>query len=118
MNVCGDRRATGNVDGAIRRRHGDPLVVFYDATNPNVICYVDASGLRATAASYSAEAPSVVTSLIVAYPALDGPDAFHAISWILLPQALYNVLLASGIFWLTHKVRHSFGMVHFAQRRR
>lgn len=59
-----------------------------------------------------------LASLIIAYPALDGSDAFHAISWILVPQALYNVLLAAGIFWLTHKVRHSFGVVHFAQRRR
>ena len=59
-----------------------------------------------------------LASLIVTYPALDGSDAFHAISWILLPQALYNVLLTAAIFWLTHKVRHSFGVVHFAQGRR
>jgi len=57
-------------------------------------------------------------SLIVAYPVLDGPDALHAISWTLVTQALYNSLLAAGIFWLTHKVRHSFGVVHFAQGRR
>jgi cell shape-determining protein MreD len=59
-----------------------------------------------------------LASLIVAYPSLDGSDAFHAISWILLPQALYNALLAAGIFWLTHKVRPSFAVVHFAQGRR
>jgi len=59
-----------------------------------------------------------LASLIIAYPALDGSAAFHAISWILVPQALYNVLLAAGIFLLTHKVRHSFGVVHFAQGRR
>jgi hypothetical protein len=59
-----------------------------------------------------------LASLIIAYPALDGSDTFHAISWILLPQALYNVLLTAAIFWLTHKVRHSFGVVHFAQERR
>ena len=59
-----------------------------------------------------------LASLIVAYPALDGSDALHAISWILVPQALYNVLLAAGIFWLTHKVRNSFGVVHFAHGRR
>jgi len=59
-----------------------------------------------------------LASLIIAYPALDGSDAFHAISWILLPQALYNVLLTAAIFWLTHKVCHSFGVVHFAQGRR
>jgi len=61
---------------------------------------------------------SGLASLIIAYPALDGSDAFHVISWILLPQALYNVLLAMGIFWLTHKVRQSIGVVHFAQGRR
>jgi cell shape-determining protein MreD len=59
-----------------------------------------------------------LASLIVAYPVLDGPDALHAISWTLAIQALYNSLLAAGIFWLTHKVRHSFGVVHFAQGRR
>ena len=59
-----------------------------------------------------------LASLIVAYPSLDGSDAFHAISWILLPQALYNALLAAGIFWLTHKVRPSFAVVHFAHGRR
>jgi cell shape-determining protein MreD len=59
-----------------------------------------------------------LASLIVAYPSIDGSDAFHAISWILLPQALYNALLAAGIFWLTHKVRPSFAVVHFAQGRR
>lgn len=59
-----------------------------------------------------------LASLIVAYPALNGSEAFHAISWILVPQALYNGLLAAGIFWLAHKVRHSFGMVHFVQGRR
>jgi cell shape-determining protein MreD len=59
-----------------------------------------------------------LASLIVAYPSIDGSDAFHAISWILLPQALYNALLAAGIFWLTHKVRPSSAVVHFAQGRR
>jgi cell shape-determining protein MreD len=59
-----------------------------------------------------------LASLIVAYPSLDGSGAFHAISWVLLPQALYNALLAAGIFWLTHKVRPSFAVVHFAQGRR
>ena len=59
-----------------------------------------------------------LASLIVAYPVMDGPDALHAISWTLATQALYNSLLAAGIFWLSHKVRHSFGVVHFAQGRR
>ncbi len=59
-----------------------------------------------------------LASLIVAFPALNGSEAFHAISWILVPQALYNGFLAAGIFWLTHKVRHSSGMVHFVQGRR
>lgn len=55
-----------------------------------------------------------LASLIMAYPALDGSEALYAISWILIPQALYNCLLAAGIFWLTHKVRRSFSVVHFA----
>jgi len=59
-----------------------------------------------------------LASLIVAYPALDGSEAFHAISWILVPQALYNSFLAAGIFWLIHKFRPSFGVVHFAHGRR
>jgi rod shape-determining protein MreD len=59
-----------------------------------------------------------LASLIVAYPALTGSEALHAISWVLVPQAVYNSVLAAGIFWLTHKVRYSFGMIHFAQQRR
>jgi rod shape-determining protein MreD len=59
-----------------------------------------------------------LASLIVAYPALNGTEAFHAISWVLVPQSLYNSFLAAGIFWLLHKFRHSFGVVHFAQGRR
>ena len=59
-----------------------------------------------------------LASLIVAYPVLDGPAALQAISWTLATQALYNSLLAAGIFWLSNKVRHSFGVVHFAQGRR
>lgn len=59
-----------------------------------------------------------LASLIVAYPVLDGPGALHAISWTLVPQALYNSLLAAAIFWFTHKVRQLFGVVHFAQGHR
>ncbi len=59
-----------------------------------------------------------LASLIVAYPALNGSEAFHVISWVLVPQALYNSVLAAGFFWLTHTVRQSFGMVHFVQGRR
>ena len=59
-----------------------------------------------------------LATLIVAYPALDGSEAFHAISEILIPQALYNSILAAGIFWLIHKFRHSMGVVHFAHGRR
>jgi rod shape-determining protein MreD len=59
-----------------------------------------------------------LASLIVAYPALEGSEAFHAISWILVPQALYNSFLAAGFFWLIHKFRSSFGVVHFAHGRR
>ena len=59
-----------------------------------------------------------LASLIVAYPDITGSEIFHAISWILVPQSLYHSLLAAGIFWLIHKFRHSFGVVHFAQGRR
>jgi rod shape-determining protein MreD len=59
-----------------------------------------------------------LASLIVAYPVLDGPDALHAISWTLVPQALYNSLLSAVIFWFTPKVRQLFGVVHFAQGHR
>ncbi len=59
-----------------------------------------------------------MASLIVAYPALKGTEAFHAISWVLVPQSLYNSILASGFFWLIHRFRHAFGVVHFAHGRR
>lgn len=59
-----------------------------------------------------------LASLIVAYPVLDGPEAFHAISWTLIPQSLYHSLLAAGIFWVIPKVRQAFGMVHSIQGRR
>jgi len=59
-----------------------------------------------------------LASLIVAYPALNGSEAFHVIFGVLVPQALYNSVLAAGFFWFTHKVRQSFGMVHFVQERR
>jgi len=58
-----------------------------------------------------------LASLIVAYPALDGSEAFHAISSILIPQALYHSILSAGIFWLIHKIRHAFGVVHFSHKR-
>lgn len=59
-----------------------------------------------------------LASLIVAYPALNGTEAFQAISWVLAPQALYNSFLAAGIFWLIYKFRLAFGVVHFAHGRR
>jgi len=59
-----------------------------------------------------------LASLVMAYPALDGAETFHAISRILAPQALYQSVLAAGIFWLTHKIRRSLSVVHFAQGRR
>ena len=59
-----------------------------------------------------------LASLIVAYPALNGSEAFHSISEILVPQALYNSILAAGIFWLIHKFHPAFGVVHFAHGRR
>ena len=59
-----------------------------------------------------------LASLIVAYPILDGSEAFHAILGNLVPQAPYHSLLAAGIFWVTHKVRKAFGMVHSVQGRR
>ncbi len=60
---------------------------------------------------------SGLVSLIVAYPALEGTDVFHLISQTLIPQALYHSLLATGIFWLTHKIQHTLGVVHFSQER-
>ncbi len=59
-----------------------------------------------------------LASLIVAYPILDGSEAFHAILGNLVPQALYHSLLAAGIFWVIPKVRKAFGMVHSVQGRR
>jgi len=56
-----------------------------------------------------------LASLIVAYPALTGPDAFHAITENLVPQSLYHSVLAAGIFWITPKARKAFGMVHSGQ---
>ncbi len=59
-----------------------------------------------------------LVSLIVSYPTLVGTEAFHLVTQMLIPQALYHSLLAAGIFWLAHKIRHSFGMLHFSQERR
>lgn len=56
-----------------------------------------------------------LASLIVAYPALVGPEAFHALVGNLVPQSLYHSFLAAGIFWITHKGRNAFGMVHSGQ---
>lgn len=59
-----------------------------------------------------------LASLVVAYPPLDGSDAFHPIVGVLVPQALYNSFLAAGIFLAIHKVRRFFGVIPFAQRGR
>jgi rod shape-determining protein MreD len=59
-----------------------------------------------------------LASLIVAYPALIGPEAFHAIVETLVPQSLYHSFLAAGIFWITIKARKAFGMVHSGQGHR
>ena len=56
-----------------------------------------------------------LASLIVAYPALIGPEAFHAITGNLIPQSLYHSVLTAGIFWGTHKARKAFSMVHSGQ---
>lgn len=82
----------------------------------------------ATTHTISAVTPSVVVlitlalslgcglaSLIVAYPALIGPEAFHAIVGTLLPQSLYHSVLAAGIFWIARKTRKAFDMVHSRQ---
>ncbi|MDH5428833.1 MAG: rod shape-determining protein MreD [Nitrospirota bacterium] len=58
-----------------------------------------------------------LASLIMAYPALDGVETFHAFSRILAPQALYQSVLAAGIFWISHKFRQSVSVVHFSQGR-
>jgi len=59
-----------------------------------------------------------LASLMVAYPVLKGSESLHAISWVLVPQALYNSLLAAGFFWFTRTIRHSLGVVHFMEGRR
>ncbi len=59
-----------------------------------------------------------LVSLIVTYPTLVGTEAFHLVTRMLVPQTLYHSLLAAGIFWLAHKIRHSFGVFHFSQGRR
>ena len=59
-----------------------------------------------------------LVSLLVTYPTLGGTEAFHLVAWILVPQALYHSLLAAGIFWLAHKIQHSYGVTHFSQGRR
>lgn len=59
-----------------------------------------------------------LASLIVAYPTLNGSEAFYAVSQILIPQALYHSILATGILWFIYRFRHTFGVVHFAQGRR
>ena len=59
-----------------------------------------------------------LASLVVAYPALSGSEAFHTIAWILIPQSLYNSFLTAGIFLFLQKFRHSFGVVHFSHGRR
>ncbi len=59
-----------------------------------------------------------LVSLIVSYPTLGGTEAFHLVTRMLVPQALYHSLLAAGIFWLVHKIGYSFGVFHFSQGRR
>ena len=59
-----------------------------------------------------------LVSLLLAYPTLDGTGAFHAISSIMIPQALYNGVLGAGIFWLIHKFCHTFRVGNFAHARR
>ena len=58
-----------------------------------------------------------LASLIVAYPALTESMVYYVISWKLVPQALYNSLLAAGVFWLIHQFRHTFGVLHFEPKR-
>ncbi len=53
-------------------------------------------------------------SLLITYPILNGLEALQIIVQALLPQALYNSLVAVGILWLIQKFRQSFGVVHFA----
>ncbi len=60
-----------------------------------------------------------LASLIVAYPGLDGSEAFRAISWTLIPQSLYNGVLAAGFFSLLHRFRYVFdSVIYFAHERR
>ena len=56
-----------------------------------------------------------VASLIVAYPVVNAPILFHALSSGLLPQGLYNSLLTLGIFWVIKCIGPSLSMVHLGR---
>jgi len=56
-----------------------------------------------------------LASLVVAYPVVDAPILFHALSSGLLPQGLYNSLLTLGIFWLIKFIDPSLSMVHLGR---
>ncbi len=59
-----------------------------------------------------------LASLMVAYPVLDGSAFLQAISAVLLPQSVYNGVLAVGIFWLNKTAWHSWNVRKFEQRPR
>lgn len=59
-----------------------------------------------------------LVSLIVTYPTLVSTEAFQLVTRMLIPQAVYHSVLAAGVFWLAHKIQHSFGVIHFSQGRR
>jgi len=59
-----------------------------------------------------------LASLVVAYPVVDALILFYAFSSVLLPQGLYNSVLAFGAFWLINKIGQSMGMVDLVRGRR
>jgi hypothetical protein len=58
-----------------------------------------------------------LASLMVAYPVVDALALFYGLSSVLLPQSVYNSILALGIFWLTNNIGPSMGMVHLVRKR-
>ena len=56
-----------------------------------------------------------LASLVVAYPVMDAPILFHALSSGLFPQGLYNSFLTLGIFWFIRYIGPSLSMVHLGR---
>lgn len=59
-----------------------------------------------------------LASLVVAYPVVDALVLFYGLSSVLLPQGVYNSVLAFGAFWLINKISPSMSMVDLARGQR